>query len=49
MSSLFFVQRAFEWGWGNGFGWRGRCRDWGKLPPSKCLKKPDFKTNIGVL
>jgi len=33
LSSPSFVQMAYEWRGGNGFGWRGRCRDWGQLPP----------------
>jgi len=31
MSSLCFVQRIFDWVEGNGFGRRGRRKDWRKI------------------
>jgi len=34
----------------NGFGWRGRYKDWITISPQvSMLKSPDFKTNTGVL
>jgi len=33
VSSLYFVQRTFDWDGWNGFVWRGRCRDQGTIGP----------------
>jgi len=50
ISSLSLVQRTFDWDGGIGFGWRGRCRDWGTIAAQiSVLKEPDFKTNTGAL
>ena len=41
LSSLSFVQRTIYWDGGNGFVWRGRCRDWGTIATQiSGLKKP---------
>jgi len=39
MSSLSFVQGTFDWGGGNGFGSRGRCRDWEIIAPQVSMLK----------
>jgi len=40
-SFLSFVQTTYDWDGGNGFGWRGRCRDWGTTASQvSILKKP---------
>ena len=50
MPSLSFGLRTFDWDGGNGFVWRGRCKDWGAIaPPVSVSKKTDFKTNTGEL
>jgi len=38
MSSLSLLKGLFDWGWGNRFGWRRRCRDWETIAP-KYVKK----------
>ena len=44
MSSLSFVQKTFDWGGGNIFVWRVRCRDWVTIAPQvSVLRKPWFK------
>jgi len=43
-------QRALECDSGNGFVWRGRCREWGTIALQvSVLKKPWFKINIAAL
>jgi len=48
MSSLYLIQRPFDWDGGNSFVWLGRCREWGAIAPRiDVSKKTDFKTIIG--
>jgi len=39
MLSLSFIQRIFDWGGENGFGWTGRCRDWRTIAPQVSMSK----------
>jgi len=50
MSSLSFVIRTFDWDGGNGFDWKGRCKDRGAVASqASVFIKNDFKANAGAL
>jgi len=49
MSTLFFILRTFDWDGGNGFFWRGRCKDWDAITPQVSVSKnPDLQKNTWV-
>jgi len=49
MSSISFVLWTFDWDGGNGFVWRGSCKDWGTFAPQLSMsKKLILKENTGI-